>query len=506
MSTKNDIFLAYKVEEQDAAKRLAEALSRYDLRPWFAANLLAGQTYEDEIFSVIDNSSVAIVLWSKLSVESPWVRAEANHAFTQGKLIPVSLDGTLPPPLYRGLQTLDLSKWAEEEGLELPEVLLKSLESAIGKKISEQKIPEKIAKNRIEEGIKEAEFWTTVSRSRIQSIAEYEHYLREYGDSAQWADFAEIRIKELRELKKRPISKKFVAILGTLALLATIAGPIVALYISRSVSTKITVPDKESEVTTESPISSPTELKDRVDTQAPLKEKTDKTSTTSEISNNVDKTISDEDTNNELNPNSEDLGLTDKLNVSDLISDNQWSTFALEDFKPIIRNVDLRDLTSVADAGSLDAMALTGLAHHLSFFPETDHGLELRNYTQPACDRGHARACSLVAWHYRTGISYPKNQKLAYDNYEKACDLGALVGCNYKAVRYRMGWGGVQKNVQYAAKEFEELCNKNVVWSCINLAEMWGSNELGEINLENGQVYLDKACKLGTCVSYTTSN
>ena len=40
-----------------------------------------------------------VVLWSKQSVESPWVRDEAAAGRDKGRLVPASIDGTPPAPL-----------------------------------------------------------------------------------------------------------------------------------------------------------------------------------------------------------------------------------------------------------------------------------------------------------------------------------------------------------------------------------------------------------------------
>ena len=52
-----------------------------------------------------------IVLWSKTSTHSDWVRDEAARGRDRKCLVPISLDGSKPPLGFRQYHTIDLSKW-----------------------------------------------------------------------------------------------------------------------------------------------------------------------------------------------------------------------------------------------------------------------------------------------------------------------------------------------------------------------------------------------------------
>ena len=54
---------------------------------------------------------MVVVLWSKQSIESDWVRDEAAQGRDRRRLVPLSLDGTLPPLGFRQMQMIDLSDW-----------------------------------------------------------------------------------------------------------------------------------------------------------------------------------------------------------------------------------------------------------------------------------------------------------------------------------------------------------------------------------------------------------
>ena len=71
----------------------------------------AGRPFEEVIEEQIASAKAVVVLWSKHSVRSAWVRAEASDAANRGILVPASLDGEPPPLRYRIAQTANLADW-----------------------------------------------------------------------------------------------------------------------------------------------------------------------------------------------------------------------------------------------------------------------------------------------------------------------------------------------------------------------------------------------------------
>lgn len=107
----SQIFLSYSRTDIDHAKRIADALGRRGWSVWWDSNLQAGQTWEREIEKNLELASCVVVLWSHSSVESQWVRAEAQDAFRRGILIPARISEVNPPLIYRTIQTIDLMSW-----------------------------------------------------------------------------------------------------------------------------------------------------------------------------------------------------------------------------------------------------------------------------------------------------------------------------------------------------------------------------------------------------------
>ncbi len=107
----SDIFISYKREEQPTAKKLAVALERYGWSVWWDPHLRAGEHFDDAIEEALRDAKCVIVLWSKQSVNSQYVRDEATYALNREKLVPVAIEGVDPPFRFAGLHTAQLRDW-----------------------------------------------------------------------------------------------------------------------------------------------------------------------------------------------------------------------------------------------------------------------------------------------------------------------------------------------------------------------------------------------------------
>ena len=75
----SDIFVSYKREEQAAARKLADALEKEGWTVWWDPKLRAGERFDDVIEIALKESKCVVVMWSKLSVNSRYVRDEGHH-------------------------------------------------------------------------------------------------------------------------------------------------------------------------------------------------------------------------------------------------------------------------------------------------------------------------------------------------------------------------------------------------------------------------------------------
>ena len=111
-----DVFISYASEDRIRAKKLAEALKAKGFSVWWDRNIIAGQTYDEVIERELETATSVVVLWSKHSVISEWVKSEAQVAVERGTLVPALIDAVKPPLEFRRKQTVDLVDWDGDLG------------------------------------------------------------------------------------------------------------------------------------------------------------------------------------------------------------------------------------------------------------------------------------------------------------------------------------------------------------------------------------------------------
>src|SRR5215212_6576820 len=105
------IFLSYAREDRAYAEFLVRVLEGAGHSVWWDRHIDSGEEFSAEIEAELDKAHVVLVAWSKQSVKSRWVRDEAAVGGDSGRLVPVTVDGSLPPMGFRQFQTQDLSGW-----------------------------------------------------------------------------------------------------------------------------------------------------------------------------------------------------------------------------------------------------------------------------------------------------------------------------------------------------------------------------------------------------------
>jgi TolB-like protein len=114
MSTAPDIFLSYSREDQATASRFAEAFGREGFHVWWDQTLRSGEAYDEVTETALREARAVVVLWSKKSVISRWVRAEATLADRNRTLVPAMIEPCERPIMFELTQTAELSKWGGE--------------------------------------------------------------------------------------------------------------------------------------------------------------------------------------------------------------------------------------------------------------------------------------------------------------------------------------------------------------------------------------------------------
>ena len=114
MTAPHDIFLSYNREDQTRAKLFAEAFEAFeaqDLSVWWDVGLRTGEAYDEVTETALRTAKAVVVLWSKRSVQSRWVRAEATLADRNKTLVPCMIEPCERPIMFELTQTAELTHW-----------------------------------------------------------------------------------------------------------------------------------------------------------------------------------------------------------------------------------------------------------------------------------------------------------------------------------------------------------------------------------------------------------
>ena len=110
----SDVFISYSRDNQEVVRRLAEAVKGLGYDVWWDDQLPPHLAYGDVIAQKVGEAKAAIVVWSANAAASEWVRAEADMARNQRKLIQTSIDGAEPPMPFNQLHYVSLADWNGE--------------------------------------------------------------------------------------------------------------------------------------------------------------------------------------------------------------------------------------------------------------------------------------------------------------------------------------------------------------------------------------------------------
>jgi hypothetical protein len=107
----SDIFLSYSNVDQATVRRFAEGFERAGFSVWWDAALRSGEAYDEKIEQALREAKAVVVLWSRTSVASRWVRAEATLADRNKTLVPVMIEPCERPIMFELTQTAELANW-----------------------------------------------------------------------------------------------------------------------------------------------------------------------------------------------------------------------------------------------------------------------------------------------------------------------------------------------------------------------------------------------------------
>jgi hypothetical protein len=106
------IFLSYQKNDRELAERIALAIRAEGLTVWWDDELTPRESWDRTIEREIATADHVLVLWTRNSVESDWVRIEANYGRNcqPSKLVQARFDHASIPMAFSMIQYVDLKK------------------------------------------------------------------------------------------------------------------------------------------------------------------------------------------------------------------------------------------------------------------------------------------------------------------------------------------------------------------------------------------------------------
>ncbi len=109
--TGQDIFISYTEQDRERVRPLVRALEAAGYSVFWDLEIPVGREWAEFVEEQISHAKDVIVVWSEKSVQSRWVKLEANDAWEQDKYIGVVIDEVNLSLQYRANQTARLLHW-----------------------------------------------------------------------------------------------------------------------------------------------------------------------------------------------------------------------------------------------------------------------------------------------------------------------------------------------------------------------------------------------------------
>lgn len=133
------LFVSYSRKDKAMAQRVADALEIQGYEVFWDAEIPPGQKFDAYIIEQLKMSDAVVVLWSSHSVESDYVKEEADYAKSNKVLVPLRVDETPLPFGFTRIHTTDLLHW--HGSVQDPEWrrVINAIESSLGETESIQR-------------------------------------------------------------------------------------------------------------------------------------------------------------------------------------------------------------------------------------------------------------------------------------------------------------------------------------------------------------------------------
>jgi adenylate cyclase len=109
-----DVFVSYARSDKARVAPLVAAIEGMGWTVWWDPEMCPGQEFDRQIASELKAATAVVVVWTRHSVESRWVRGEAREGAERGILVPIRFERADLPIDVRTLHTTDFDGWQED--------------------------------------------------------------------------------------------------------------------------------------------------------------------------------------------------------------------------------------------------------------------------------------------------------------------------------------------------------------------------------------------------------
>jgi sulfatase modifying factor 1 len=110
----SDIFLSYSQKDEERVRPIVRHLESLGWTVFWDRNIPPGKTWDEYIEMHLDAARCVVVVWSKDSVRSHWVKTEAEEGRRKQILVPLKLDEVTLSLAFRHIQAADLTAWKND--------------------------------------------------------------------------------------------------------------------------------------------------------------------------------------------------------------------------------------------------------------------------------------------------------------------------------------------------------------------------------------------------------
>lgn len=130
-----DVFLSYSREDEKEAARFAEMLESAGLTVWWDRKIPPGKTWDQVIGKALNEAKCIVVLWTRTSVASDWVKEEASRGARREALVPVLLDEVEAPLGFGRIEAAELAGWDGDPGNSELQSFLTAVQERVGRPV-----------------------------------------------------------------------------------------------------------------------------------------------------------------------------------------------------------------------------------------------------------------------------------------------------------------------------------------------------------------------------------